>query len=79
MTCPHEDDINYGKSISIEDDKYIILNMHCVECNAVGTQLEQRNEEYPEQYDFIDCNWHEPTDYFRSDLAVNMTIKLNMG
>lgn len=75
MNCPHEDDITYGKQIDISETVHAVQIL-CATCGMVGTQIEHRDEEDHEHWQPEEEMWHQPSDYYRSDLAAKMTIAL---
>lgn len=61
--CPHEGDIEYGKSIDITDTKRAIQIL-CSECGAVGTQIEEQDNDDQDHFEPIGEMWHELPDYY---------------
>lgn len=75
MKCPHEDDLNYGKHLEI-DETHHILHMMCAECGAVGSMLEERDMNEPDHWYELGEIWHEPSDYFNDEIAKNCIVGL---
>lgn len=75
MDCPHEDDITHGKVIDINRFTRAVQIL-CIMCGAVGTQVEKQNREMPEYWDIVDEMWHDPRDYYNDTLAKDLSIGL---
>lgn len=74
MSCKHEEDIDYGKSIDITDNVRAIQIL-CVWCGAVGTQIEQRDEIDTEHWYSIAETWHELKDYYANSFIKERKYK----
>lgn len=73
--CPHEGDIDYGKSMLVTPTLQVV-HMLCKDCNSVGTILEQLDD-HTEHWDQVSEIWHEPSDYYNNTLASQMIIELH--
>lgn len=61
-TCPHEDNILYGKTLKINKQTRVV-NMFCTTCESFGTVLELRDKNDGEHWYEAKENWHEMSDY----------------
>lgn len=61
-TCPHEDNILYGKTLRINKQTRVV-NMFCTTCESFGTVLELRDKNDGEYWYEAKENWHEMSDY----------------
>lgn len=62
-TCPHQDNILYGKTLRI-NKRTRVVNMFCTSCDSFGTMLEER-EKHSGNDDWYQVKetWHEMKDY----------------